>query len=63
MRGELAVGQIDQRIVEVGSFDPGLEVVALLCPAVLCARPPETPAGVAVMARVRAHNEIDGKTI
>ena len=41
----------------------GLLVVGVLCPAVLCARPPENPAGVAVMARVRAHNEIDGKTI
>ena len=38
-------------------------IIGLLCPAVLCARPPENPAGVAVMARVRAHNEIDGKTI
>jgi len=38
-------------------------IIGVLCPAVLCARPPENPAGVAVMARVRAHNEIDGKTI
>ena len=57
--------------LRVAHRDPGdvldrhrLLVVGLLCPAVLCARPPENPAGVAVsMARVRAHNEIDGKTI
>jgi hypothetical protein len=36
--GELAEGPVDERVVEVGLDDAGLQVVRLLLPAPLCGR-------------------------
>ena len=33
-----SVGEVDLRVIQVGAFDTGFEVVALLCPTVLCGR-------------------------
>jgi hypothetical protein len=48
MRRELSVGAVDLRVVEVRPLNPGLQIIRVMWPALLCGRGVTVPFAVLV---------------